>query len=209
MMTLKQVSFTLENCEHISIPGYYIGDICVEGITTSISRVAANAVMKMETCHEFAVEIHCDANRAPYTVFGYQPEEKSPIQTIFDRLTYFRDITQISIVLTDNEYYEENFDEHTETYEYFLNWKGSSEYENSAQSAKVSNRGDLYIVVSSKGDTVEQYFSTELEPDSAEDVDFKFKMYEVGDDNHKDYVELMRSCRNELEEAKAVDKSVM
>jgi hypothetical protein len=142
-------------------------------------------------------------------VFGYQPEENSPIQTIFDRLTYFRDITQICVVLTDNEYYEKNFDEHTETYEYFLNWKGSNEYENEAQSAKVSNRGDLYIVVSSKGDTVEQYFSTELEPDSAEDVDFKFNMYDVGDDNHKNYVELMRSCHNELEEAKAVDESVM
>lgn len=186
-MIIKQIDFVLENCEVISIPGYYIGFIDISDIKTNISRVACNCVMEMKVCNDFAVEIHRDANK-PYYPFDIHDERQN--YTVFDRFTSWKDITQIEITLTDNECYEENFDEHLEKHTIYLNWSGNNEYENAGQQCYINKSGDLYITVNENKKPMYEVFGEEI--DDLEHVDFHFEFLDVGDDNHKSFVELMK-----------------
>ena len=62
-MKLKYITFTLENCDQITIDGKYIGDFYVGDIKSEIKRIACNSIMKMNITKEFAIEIHKNANK--------------------------------------------------------------------------------------------------------------------------------------------------
>ena len=57
-MKIKEIVFTLENCDTITIPGQYIGDICLKDFKTELSRQALNSIDKMDICEHFFIEIH-------------------------------------------------------------------------------------------------------------------------------------------------------
>lgn len=194
-MIIKQIDFILENCEIVSIPGYYIGFIDINDIKTNISRVACNCVMEMRVCNDFAIEIHRDANKK-YAPFDIDDPER--ITSTFDRLTKWRDITSIELTLTDNEYCEEDFDEHTdsifsetiETHKIFLHWIGDSEFENAGQLCYINKSGDLYITVNDGTKSMYDVFGKEI--DDPECVDLHFELMDVGDDNHQIFLERMK-----------------
>lgn len=183
-MIIKQIDFVLENCEVVSIPGYYIGFIDINDIKTSISRVACNCVMEMKVCYDFAVEIHRDANKK-YAPFDVDDPER--ITSTFDRLTKWRDITSIELTLTNNDYYEEDFDEYNEIRKIFLHWTGDNEFENAGQLCYINKSGDLYITVNDGTKSMYDVFGKEI--DDTECVDLHFELMDVGDDNHQIFLE--------------------
>mgnify|MGYP003417842844 CR=1 FL=1 len=172
-MKLNNVTFTFENCDRITIDGKYIGDFLVEEIKTSIQRVACNAIMKFDTAHVIAIEIHKDANkrRSSFDFWGCNDDK----HMIFDRISKWDDITHIDFTL-------ENSDESENDYSYTVNWVGDSDMNNEAQHSLVSKNGNLYIVIS-EGKNIEDYFEFEMINDS-EYMDFKFEMYDVGEKNN-------------------------
>ena len=186
-MIIKQIDFVLENCDVISIPGYYIGFIDINDIKTSISRIACNCVMEMRICNDFAIEIHRDANKK-YSPFDIDDPER--ITSTFDRFTKWRDITSIELTLTDNECYEENFDEHLEKHTIYLHWSGDNDYENLGQQCYINKSGDLYITVNDGKKSMYEIFDEFI--DDPETVDIHFEFMDIGDANHKDFVERMK-----------------
>lgn len=136
-MKIRELTFVFENCEFITIDGKYVGGFYLDDIKTRISRTACNSVDKFDVANSIAIELHKDADR-PYMSFG---EEH---QSVFERINKHSDITSIEFTLT-NDREEEGVDE--QTYQYYVNWTGDSEYKNAAQSTFVSNLGNLYLIV--------------------------------------------------------------
>lgn len=174
-MKLKNITFTFENCDMITIDGKYIGDFLVEEIKTTIQRVASNAIMKFDIANVIAVEIHKDANKERSSFDFWDCNDDKHM--IFDRFFEWADITHIDFSL-------ENSDGVGNDYSYTVNWVGDSDMENDAQHSFISKNGNLYIVISD-GKNIENYFDIEMIDDS-EYMDFKFGMYDVGDDNYVD-----------------------
>lgn len=177
-MRLKEITFVLENCDHITIDGKYIGDFLVEDIRTSIQRIACNAINKMDTTHTFAIEIHKNANkeRCP---FGF----KECKELTFDRLTSYDDITSIEFELVEN-YIEDGREPIVEHYNYYVHWTGESNYINESQKSYISNVGNLYIVIAD-GENIEDFFDKEA-IDDEEYMDFVYSMYDIGDEYSTD-----------------------
>lgn len=171
-MKLKNITFTFENCDMITIDGKYIGDFLVDEIKTSIQRVACNAIMKMDIAKVIAIEIYKDANKERCT-HGFEDWK----QMTFDRFLEYDDITSIEFTLDDSRGNCTNYD-------YYVDWVGDSDMENEAQHGYVSKDNNLYIVISD-GKNIEDYFDFEMIDDS-EYMDFKFGMYDVSDDNYVD-----------------------
>lgn len=173
MTNLKSITFTFENCDMITIDGKYIGDFLVDEIKTSFKRIACNAIMKFDTAHIIAIEIHKDANKERDS-FDFWDCHDFCKHMIFDRFLEWADITHIDFTLENSE------DIETE-YSYTVNWVGDSDMVNDAQHGFVSESGNLYIVISD-GNNIEDYFDIEMINDS-EYMSFKFEMYDIGDDN--------------------------
>lgn len=171
-MKLKNITFTFENCDMITIDGKYIGDFLVDEINTSFQRVACNAIIKLNIAKVFMIEIHKDANKKR-CAFGCEEWE----QMTFDRFLEYNDITIIEFTLDDG-------DGNCTDYNYYVNWVGDDNMENDAQHSSVSNNGNLYIVIS-EDKNIEDYFDAEMINDS-DYMDFKFVMYDVGDENYID-----------------------
>ena len=186
-MRIKEVTFTTENCESITIPGKYIGEFHVGEIKKVIQRVAANAILDMDVCDEFFIEIHADANK-PHTPFGFLHEDAEPA---FDRLLRWYDITVVEFTLVgDDEYFDvpqdlrESRDTEEKSYSYYVMWKnGRSEEDNAAQRTFYSeNTGWLYIAVGN-----DEFLANALSEDSIRDykdpdyADLNAEMCEIGD----------------------------
>ena len=172
-MKLKYLDLTFENCEHVCIDGKYIGAFLVDDIHTYISRVACNAIEKMETCHTFAVEIHKDADKK-YDSFGRESES-----TAFKRITEWNDITHVDFVLEET-YVNNGEAPKTEEYCYGVCWTGDSDVENESQTSYISGPGHMYIVISDKN-KFEDLFDKEDIEDAAY-VDFHMEMCDIGDE---------------------------
>lgn len=185
VMKIKEITLFLENCDSITFDGKYIGDFNIEDIRTSISRIACNAVEKIDTAHHLSIEIHKDAN-IPYYEFEqdqYEDFKKLP----FDRLTCFNDITQIGIILTES-YPEDNINPKEEKYYYHINWSGDSDYDNSSQKSYISTLGHLYIVIDdelNQNKTFNDYFLPEI-IDDEQYMSFHMHMFDISNKNHKE-----------------------
>ena len=169
-MKLKNITFTFENCDMITIDGKYIGNFLVDEIKTSIQRIACNAIMKMDIAKVIAIEIHKDANKERHPLGCEDCKEMT-----FDRFLAYDDITSIEFTLDDG-------DSNCADYDYYVDWVGDSDMENEAQHSYVSKDNNLYIVISD-GKNVEDYFDFEMIDDS-DYMDFQFEMYDVGDENN-------------------------
>ena len=164
-MKLKEITFTLENCDYITINGKYIGDFLVDEINTSIQRIAVNAIEQMDVANVVAIEIHKDANKERYHFLQTGWEDGKHMT--FDRLIEYDDITRIEFKLDDK------------SYGYYVNWVGDSDYENEAQSIYISKDGHLYLIIA-KDKVVSDFFNMN-EIDDSEYMDFHFDMLDVGD----------------------------
>lgn len=170
-MKLKEITFTLENCECITIDGKHIGNFQVEDIRTCIQRTACNSIDKMDIAHTFAIEIYKDANKL-------QSEfDKKPI---FDRFTSWNDIVSIQFELFQ-DCVEEGEEPITEYYDYYIHWTGDSDQENDSQKIYISDVGNLYIVIAD-GKNIEDFFNKET-IDNEECMDFVWSMYNIDDES--------------------------
>lgn len=168
MMRLKDITFNFENCEMITIDGKYIGDFEVSDLTTSISRIACNAIDQIDTANTIAIEIHKNADKK-YNPFGL----KYYYGTIFKRLMA-DDIASIQFTL-ENQY---NDIVKSTTYHYYVDWVGGSNYYNEAQKHHLSKDGNLYLLIKNNAQ-IEDYFNKE-EIDDSEYMNFHFNMFDVG-----------------------------
>ena len=161
-MKLKEITFVLENCDHITIDGKYIGEFLVDEINTSIQRISCNAILEMNVANVVVVEIHKDANkeRHPFGVADWKC-------MAFDRLIEYNDITSIKFKLDDKDY------------SYYVDWVGDDDYENEAQSSYVSKDGHLYLVIA-KDKGIPDFFDMDTIDDD-EYMDSYFDMLDVGD----------------------------
>lgn len=110
MKEIKDLYFTLENCEKIHIPKNAIGDLHIGGFRNIINRIACNSISKYTVADEFAIELYRDSS-INYTtegmfLFDEDITKKSEMDHIFDRLTNFKDITQIIVKFEDDSYEE-------------------------------------------------------------------------------------------------------
>ena len=172
-MKLKEITFILENCDSITIDGKYVGDFLVEDIRTSVSRIACNAINKMDIAYTFAIEIHKDANKERYP-FGFIEDK----ELTFNRLVAYDDITSIDFKLIE-DYVEEGQEPIIEHYHYYIHWTGESDYVNESQKSYISNVGNLYIVIAD-GKNIEDFFDKEA-IDDEEEMDFHCSMCDIGD----------------------------
>lgn len=173
MKEIKDLYFALENCEQIHIPKNAIGDLHIGGFRNIINRIACNSISKYTVADEFAIELYRDSS-INYTtegmfLFDEDITKKSEMDHIFDRLTNFKDITQIIVKFEDDSYEEYDVNYHEEDAETL----GS---DNRNEKVYVSELGNLYIVIEA-GKTIEDYF----------------KMDEIND---KDYVDFLKDMRN-------------
>ena len=177
-MKLKYITFTLENCDQITIDGKYIGGFYVGDIKSEIHRIACNSIMKMDTTHEFAIEINKNADKEHFEL-GCENYKT----TTFARLVNISDITSIEFEL-EEQYVEDGKIPKVEHYDYYVNWTVESDYTNDSQKSYISKPGHLYLVIS-KDKNIEDYFDKE-EIDDEEMTDFYFDMCDVGDDKEYD-----------------------
>lgn len=176
-MVLDKITFAFENCDSLTIDGKYIGEFDVEDIRTTINRVACNAIMKMECTHTFFVEVHKDANGKYYE---FEQEDTHFEQEKFKRLL-MNDIAAIEFDLVD-ERVEEGKEPRREHYDYYVEWTGG-DYVNASSHSFISDLGHLYIFIGSE----EKYndFVNKNTLNDEKNINFKFKMYGIGDENHK------------------------
>lgn len=174
-MKLKNITFVFENCDFVTIDGKYVGDFLVDDIKTSISRIACNAIEKMDTAYTFAIEIHKDANKERYQ-FGQEQCEDFK-QMTFDRFSKVNDITSIQFELEDN-YVKEGECSKVESYDYVIHWTGDNDFVNEAQKSYMSECGNLYIVIAD-GKNIEDFFDVEGINDEYS-MDLHFDFYDIG-----------------------------
>lgn len=183
-MKLKYITFIFENCDNITIDGKYVGDFLVDDIHTSLSRIASNAINKIDTVDTFLIEIHKDANKERYQFDQTNYEDFK--QTVFERFLRCTDITGIVLELYDDY----NSDTPSEKYSYLLNWyydenNKVAEYINKYENVYLSDLGHLYISIS-KNKRIKDFFDLESLNDE-EYMNFHFSMCDVGDQDVKEY----------------------
>lgn len=165
-MNLKSITFGFENCEIITIEGKYVCQFLVDNFHTYFSRVACNAIEKVDIAETFAIEIAALAD-GPYNPFG-RVEWGS---TKFKRFLAYNDITSIQFTLYDDD------GENEQTYYYWTKWVGDNEEINDGQYTYLSNLGNLYIVIS-KDKKFEDFFDKETINDE-DAVNLHFDMCDV------------------------------
>ena len=149
MKNVKYIELVFENCEEVRIDEKYIGYMAITDFGEEIVRVAINSICKIRAADEVALEIFSEAN-GPFISYG-----KDQGITIFDRITEWNDITHINVVYEDGEeeYIAINYDEG-------LN-EGKLGAENILQTSKLSDLGNLYLVISTGGEDIDKLFDAE------------------------------------------------
>lgn len=138
-MVLKDITFTFENCDSITIHGDAVGDFYVGDLVTTFEHLGHHNIQKIDTCRTFFIEIHKSANQ-PY--YEFEQQEEYFKKTVFERILAWDDLSSISFSLIDetNKILSSRF--------YYLGWVGDNEFSNDAQHSFVSDLGHLYIFVS-------------------------------------------------------------
>lgn len=170
---LKHITFNFENCDSITIDGKYVGGFLVDDIHPYITRVANNAIEKVETANTFAIEIHKNANVERYHHNQTHIED-------FKHMTFDRfiacDITNIEFVLED-AYPKDAWLPCSAYYSYYVTWTGDSDIYNESQVNYISKDGHLYITIAD-GKSIENFFDLDAINDN-EHMDYVWEMYGV------------------------------
>lgn len=167
---IKEITFTLENCDNITIPGNYIGSFCVTDIKKYISRLSGNYIGEYDIAESFFIEIHRNADMF-HKQFG---EIQNFGYTKFKRLTEWNDITDINFEI------EECWDDgktSNHKYSYKVIWHDEDEFNNRYQKTHISTCGHLYIVISTDKEIFDVFDKEEIE--DIDWMDSRFDMMDV------------------------------
>lgn len=162
MAQLKWIEFYTENCEIFKIDGRYVGDLLCDNFKTRIRRTAANSIDKITTVEEFAVELFAGGNKP--TTYG----EYSFAETVYDRLHYYNDITEVTLYFDGGE-----------CYSFCPTWEDATANgeENALQTSYITSSGNLYVTISLM--PFQNYFDKE-EINDEEYMKIKAEFYDIG-----------------------------
>ena len=162
---ISKVELVLENCESVAIDGKYIGDLRIEDIKRSISRIACNAIFDMSSCDHFSMSINRkaeddkNASDGLFDAFGDEVNHCSP----FTRINKWQDITSVYIHFTDSR-----------VEQFYVKWS-DDEYNNHYQKSHINKFGDLFIVINKDIELGNVFDLDEI--DDQEHMDFIWSMY--------------------------------
>ena len=164
MENIKYITIEFENCECITFPITVFGECYLNNISTSIDRVAMNAICKSVFARTIALEIFFPEAENEYVAREFFGEK----YTVLQRFTSYRDITHITLTYQDDS--KETF-----AVDYEDEIKGQLGSDNKNQKNYVSECGNLYIVIDeNKG--FKDFFNINLINDK-ENIEFKKDMY--------------------------------
>ena len=164
MENIKYITIEFENCECITFPITVFGECHLSTISTSIDRVAMNAIRKSVFAREIALEIFFPEAENQYVASEFFGEK----YTILQRLTSYRDITHITLTYQDDS--KETF-----AVDYEDEVEGQLGSDNKNQKNYISECGNLYIVIdANKG--LKDFFNTDFINDK-EIIKFRKDMY--------------------------------
>lgn len=178
---LKEITFVLENCDRITVPGNYIGSFCVTNIKKYIARRAMNYIGEYEVAESFMIEIHNGAN-TEHKQFG---EIQNVGHTKFKRLMDWKDITNVEFEI------EECWDgENTSNkkYSYSVDWHEDDEFDNRYQKTYLSPCGHLYIVISAGKDIFDIFDKEEIDDEDC--MEIHFELLDVPCERKHDAIEM-------------------
>ena len=153
MKDIKAIEFVFENCECVTIEAPYIGDVLIEGIETSIRRVAVNSICESTSCKRFEVAISKEAN-VEIESYGEKIRKLS-------RINVWDDVTSIFLKYEDGS--EKKI---------LVPWLGESDYENEAQSSFIDKHGNLYLTISEECQNVLDIYTNDMMEEINRDFDF-------------------------------------
>ena len=143
-MQIKKIELVLENCEVVVVDAKYIGFLLIDAVSHEITNFGINDIGEINRCGKFYIELHKDLDK--YGVAeSYLAHIDEPQPNIFDRLTYFNDITQVEIHYDNGE-----------VKNYYVDYWGDET--NAYQQSHISAAGHLYIKVNSQNHSFEDIF---------------------------------------------------
>ena len=162
---IKNLTFVLENCEHITVKGNTIGSFDIMGIEKVIRRVACNEIGKYEVANSVAIELFPEAD-TKYNSFGEVSKS-----TAFKRLSEYADITGIEIEYENGEIESFLVDYDTGEYDYL----GA---DNINQKTYISTQGNLYILIDTKKALFDVFPKDEIE--DKDTIEYLHDAYNIG-----------------------------
>ncbi len=150
----KNITFTFENCDFLTINEEHIDDLLIDDIKKSFRKIAINCITKLETAHIFAIKINANANVERYQ-FGQNGNENFK-QMTFDRFL-LNDITSVELEFEEENPADKN-NTKSEKYEFNVVWTGESDYYNKSQVSIIDDNGNLYISIA-KDRSVKDFFA--------------------------------------------------
>lgn len=164
MENIKFVTIEFENCECITLPITVFGECHLDNISTSIDRIAMNAICKSIIAREIALEIFFPEAENEYIAIEIFSEKS----TILQRFTAYRDITHITLTYQDDS--KETF-----AVDYEDEIEGQLGSDNKNQKNYVSEYGNLYIVIDANKE-VNNFFNMKFINDK-ENMELKKDLY--------------------------------
>lgn len=153
MKEVQSVTLVLENCEFLTFDQKDIGHFWCDEITSTIARIACNAITRLDYCKEFFIQLRNTANQT-YDSFGGPSEH-----TTFERLHTFDDVTSVEVTYDDGSVDSCN-----------VPWNEGNEYSNKFQTSFISDGGHLYLLISGTK-TVEELLKLQESARLCEDYD--------------------------------------
>ena len=153
MKNIEAIEFVFENCECVTIEAPYIGDVLIEGIETSIRRVAVNFICESTSCKRFEVAISKEAN-VEIESYGEKIRKLS-------RINDWDDVTSIFLK------YEDGSEK-----EILVPWFGESANKNKAQSSFMDKYGNLYLTINEECQNVLDIYTNDMMEQINRDFDF-------------------------------------
>ena len=147
---LKHIALSLENCEEVILPPEAFGALVIDNIHSRICRIGRGTVLHLNKAGEVAIEVLPKAND-----LGAINPTPYPHCSVIERLTSYCGIVSIELC-----------------YEYGQSCEFYTEYDtgdNDAVGADklnqkyyISKNGALYIVISSSGKKIDDFFDMEF-----------------------------------------------
>ena len=153
MKDIKSIEFVFENCECVTIEAPYIGDVLIEGIETSIRRVAVNCINEYTSCKRFEVAISKEAD-VEIESYGEKIRKLS-------RINDWDDVTSIFLK------YEDGSEK-----EILVSWIGEDDCNNEAQSSFIDKYGNLYLTINEECQNVLDIYTDDMMEQINRDFDF-------------------------------------
>lgn len=131
------IEIIFENLDCITVPAHYFFDFELDDIRTSVSRAAANAILRYSVANSVMFELKLEANNDAAGFSGDVHCISTGEGSLLDRLQA-QDITHITLI----------YDDKTEE-EFSIAWEddGDDEYHNRLQSAHMNAEGRLCVQI--------------------------------------------------------------